>query len=101
MEPVVSSFPLTQRIKDGLLQVSCSSKGRKREELFIELHERAVYVRNKENKTLVLSFVISNKYDCDTLRVFYHGDRLLFTVEPSQKRDYRVLDIEGPENSPA
>lgn len=93
----MSSFPLTHRIKDGLLHVSCTSKGRKREELFIELNERAVYVRNKENKTLILSFVISNMYDCDTLRVFYHGDRLLFTVEPSQRKDYRVLDLEEPE----
>nr|WIL03555.1 hypothetical protein Cplu_58 [Cedratvirus plubellavi] len=94
MEPVVSSFPLTHKIKDGTLHISCSSKGRRREELFIELVERAVYIRNKDNKTLLLCFVVSNKYDCATLKLFYREDRLLFTVQPSQRQDYRVLEFE-------
>ena len=94
MDPIVSSFPLTHKIKDGLLYVSCSSKGRKKEDLFIELQERAVYVRKRENKALLLCFVISTKYDCESLRAFYHGDRLLFTVEPSQRQDYRILEFE-------
>lgn len=94
MEPVVSSFPLTHAIKDGLLHISCTSKGKKKEELFIELVERAVYIRNKDNKTLIMCFVVSNKYDCGTLRVFYRQDKLLFTVQPSQVQDYRVLELE-------
>ncbi|SOB74011.1 hypothetical protein BQ9231_00128 [Cedratvirus lausannensis] len=89
---VSTSFPVSESVLDDTLYITWSHRQRK-EELSVQIYDRAVYIRDQTRK-LLCTFVISHVYDSDTIRVHYQPTQLLFTVQASTKEKVRTLTIE-------
>ncbi|SOB74016.1 hypothetical protein BQ9231_00133 [Cedratvirus lausannensis] len=86
--------PFSVFLVGDVMHVSWPHQGARKEDLYIELCNTTIHISDRWQRTLCV-FAVSVSHDCDTLKVFYLKDHLLFTIEAQTNPPVRRIFIEN------